>query len=78
MVPAHAVGEDQNGRFVFLIDDSSTENITVEKNYVEIGELTSEGFEILSGLSIGNKIATAGLQTLLNGQKVTLYSGASL
>ena len=43
MVPAHAVGEDQNGRFVFLINDSSTENITVEKNYVEIGELTSEG-----------------------------------
>lgn len=78
MVPAHAVGGDQNGRFVFLIDDSSTENITVEKNYVEIGELTSEGFEILSGLSVGNKIATAGLQTLLNGQKVTLYSGASL
>ena len=78
IVPANAVGEDQKGRFVFLIDDSSAENITVEKNYVQIGELTSKGFEITSGLSVGEKIATAGLQTLLNGQKVTLYSRASL
>ncbi len=79
IVPSNSVGEDQNGRFVFLINDSNTNNITVNKNYVEIGELTSEGFEITSGLNVGQKIATAGLQTLLNGQKVSLYNpGASL
>ncbi|GAG63280.1 unnamed protein product, partial [marine sediment metagenome] len=35
-------------------------------------ELTNEGFKIVSGLSEGQKIATAGLQTLLDGQKVKL------
>lgn len=78
IVPSNAVGEDQIGRFVFLIDDSAADNITVNKNYVEIGELTSEGFEITTGLMVGQKIASAGLQTLLDGQKVTLYTGASL
>jgi len=74
VIPANAVGEDQSGRFVFLINEQGSSGITVNKNYVEIGELTSDGFEIIAGLAVGQKIATAGLQTLLDGQKVTLYN----
>ncbi len=71
VVPANAVGEDSNGRFVFVIEGEG-DNAKVKKQQVTIGGLTSEGFEILSGLSIGQKIATAGLQTLLDGQEVKL------
>ncbi len=71
VVPAHAVGEDSNGRFVFLIEDDG-DNAKVKKQQVVLGSLTSEGFEITSGLSAGQKIATAGLQTLLDGQEVRM------
>ncbi len=71
VVPTHAVGEDSKGRFVFLIEQSG-ELIKVKKHPVVIGNLSTEGFEITSGLSKGQKIATAGLQTLLDGQEVKL------
>ncbi len=71
VVPANAVGEDSNGRFVFLVDEVG-EIAKVKKQKITIGNLTAEGFEIKSGLSIGQKIATAGLQTLLDGQEVKL------
>lgn len=71
VVPANAVGEDSDGRFVFLIQENDSAAV-VKKHRVSIGALSSEGFEITSGLSYGQKIATAGLQTLLDGQKVKL------
>lgn len=71
VVPANAVGEDSNGRFVFIVEESG-ENVKVKKQKITIGDLTAEGFEITSGLNVGQKIATAGLQTLLDGQEVKL------
>jgi multidrug efflux system membrane fusion protein len=71
IIPAASVGEDNNGNFVFLIDDSD-EKVFVKKQVIKIGELTSRGFEITEGLKVGNKIAVAGLQTLLDGQEVRL------
>ena len=71
VVPANAVGEDSNGRFVFLIEGEG-DATKVKKQQIAIGNLTAEGFEVKSGLSAGQKIATAGLQTLLDGQEVKL------
>ena len=71
VVPAHAVGEDSEGRFVFLVEEEGN-NARVKKHRITIGGLSSEGFEIKSGLTSGQKIATAGLQTLLDGQEVRL------
>lgn len=71
VVPAYAVGEDTKGRFVFLIEEKDKTAI-VKKQYIDIGALTSYGFEVKSGISQGQKIATAGLQTLLNGQEIKL------
>ena len=72
VVPAKAVGEDGNGRFVFLIEEQSEAEGIVKKQAIQVGTLTAEGFEVTAGLSPGQKIATAGLQTLLNGQEVRL------
>ncbi len=72
VVPIKAVGEDGNGNYVFLIDSEDGKIGTVKKQAIRIGEMTSSGFEIESGLTEGQKIATAGLSTLLEGQQVKL------
>jgi multidrug efflux system membrane fusion protein len=71
VVPAYAVGEDSDGRFVYIIEKKEDKNF-IKKQHIKIGNLTSEGFEVKSGLTEGQKIATAGLQTLLDGQEVRL------
>lgn len=71
VVPANAVGEDSNGNFVFIVEGEGNKGV-VKKQKVTIGELTGEGFVIASGLKSGQRIATAGLQTLLDGQEVKL------
>ena len=71
IIPAKAVGEDSKGRFVFLVNGSG-ESATIKKQHIQIGDLTPLGFEVTGGLSEGQKIATAGLQTLLDGQEVSL------
>ncbi|MFK7845661.1 MAG: efflux RND transporter periplasmic adaptor subunit [Rhodothermales bacterium] len=72
VVPAKAVGEDGDSRFVFLVEEQPGGKVVVRKQPVQVGTLTLEGFEVVSGLSSGQKVATAGLQTLLNGQEVRL------
>ncbi len=71
IVPTNVVGEDSNGKFVFVLKGEG-DTVTVQKQKVTIGNLTTKGFEIKEGLKAGDKIATAGLQTLLNGQKVRI------
>ena len=71
-VPPEAVGEDSQGRFVFVIDETP-ETPVVRRTPVELGPLDSRGFAVLSGLERGQKVATAGLQTLLDGQEVSLF-----
>ncbi len=72
IIPVKAVGEDGKGRFVFLITSKDDGTGTVNKHYLELGDLTADGFEVKKGLVSGDKIATAGLQTLLDGQDVRL------
>ncbi len=72
MIPAGAVGEDANGRFVFLLNSSDSKVTTVNKHYVKIGSLTNQGFEIIEGLKGDEKVATAGLKSLLDGMQVKL------
>ncbi|WP_088342051.1 efflux RND transporter periplasmic adaptor subunit [Robiginitalea sediminis] len=71
-IPPEAVGEDSQGRFVYVIDESGDTPV-VRRTSVTVGSLDSRGFELVSGLQRGQKIATAGLQTLLDGQQVTLF-----
>ncbi len=71
VVPPVSVGEDGNGRFVFLLQEAA-DKTTAQKQYIKVGNLSSEGFTVTEGLSLGDKIATAGLQTLLDGQEVKL------
>ena len=72
VVPVKAVGEDGNGNFVMLIESSDNKTGVIKKQSIVIGELSNDGFIVKSGLTEGQLIATAGLQTLLDKQKVKL------
>jgi RND family efflux transporter MFP subunit len=63
-VPSFAVGEDREGRFVFVIQPGEPGLALVLRRAVEVGELTSEGLEVLSGLSDGDLIVTAGVSKI--------------
>ncbi len=71
VVPAHSIGEDYNGHYVFLIAQKDTA-LVVKKQQVAVGQLTENGFEIKTGIKNGDRIATAGLQSLLDGQNIRL------
>ena len=72
VVPVKAAGEDGVGNFVMVIEPTDDKIGVVRKQNIELGELTNDGFVVKSGLIEGQKVATAGLQTLLNNQKVKL------
>lgn len=73
VVPEQAVGEDSNGKFVFTLTKDGN-NYIANKKQITIGELTNSGFEVKSGLTKGELVATAGLSVLLNGMKVRLFN----
>lgn len=72
VIPAKSVGEDSKGRFVFLVNETKPGIAEVKKQHVQIGDLDSQGFVVLEGLTEGQKIAVAGLQSLIDGQEVKL------
>jgi RND family efflux transporter MFP subunit len=72
IVPVSAVGEDSKGNFVFLIEIQKNNIGIIKKHHIEIGELSVSGFEVKTGLQARQIVATAGLQTLLDGEKVSL------
>jgi RND family efflux transporter MFP subunit len=70
-LPTHAVGEDRDGRFVFVLDPSAGDDAAVVRRVaVEVGTLTAEGLEILNGIDEGQQVVTAGVRRLSDGQRV--------
>ncbi len=76
VVPFVAVGEDADGRFVFVLEPSdgqAGERWFARRRPVTVGGLTADGLTIISGLTEGEIIATAGVRRLTDGQQVTLF-----
>jgi RND family efflux transporter MFP subunit len=70
LVPPSAVGEDEEGRFVYLLKATHDERGLVHRQPVTIGQLTAEGLEVLRGLSEGDRVVTAGVSKIEDGQEV--------
>jgi RND family efflux transporter MFP subunit len=66
-LPPVAVGEDRDGRFVFLLDEAAGR---VNRRSVTVGELTAQGLEVLEGVEPGDKVVTAGVRRLTDGDAV--------
>jgi RND family efflux transporter MFP subunit len=72
VVPPVAVGEDHLGRFVFVLEIVADGLGIARRRAVRVGELTSEGLEILDGLQEGELVVTAGVSRISDGQQVKL------
>ncbi|MCP4634247.1 MAG: efflux RND transporter periplasmic adaptor subunit [candidate division Zixibacteria bacterium] len=67
-----SVGEDRKGRFVFVVKPEEDGYGTVRRQDVIVGDLHEDGIEILGGLTDGDRIVTAGISKIKDGQKVKL------
>lgn len=76
VVPALAVGGDHEGKFVFIAEPTEEGFGTVKRKAVEVGDLTSEGLEVRTGLTDGDRLVTAGVSRLRDGQRVRLPKAA--
>ncbi|MDH3693001.1 MAG: efflux RND transporter periplasmic adaptor subunit [Gammaproteobacteria bacterium] len=72
-VPSASVGEDQVGRFIYVVEsaEQSGEGL-IKRQVVEVGEFTSAGIELLSGVEPGDKVVTAGVSVIRDGMRVKL------
>ena len=77
-IPAYAVGEDQDGRYVFVLTADSEPGVgVVRRQDVAVGQLNGLGeLEITSGLDDGTEVVTAGVRRLRDGQRVRLQEAA--
>ena len=74
LVPAVSVGEDRGGRYVFVLEGAAEGQGVVRRRAVSVGDLTADGIEILSGLDEGERIVTAGVRRLSDGEEVRTES----
>lgn len=68
-IPLTAYIAVPGGRAQVFIVDPATDRVSVED--VELGAVTDEGIEVLSGLDIGDRIVARGLPSLRDGEFVT-------
>lgn len=74
MIPTTAVGEDRQGTFVFIIEQTPEEREqevgTVRRVGIETGGIETVGIEVLSGVEEGQRVVTAGVARIYDGLRV--------
>lgn len=72
VVPVSAVVNGQDGTYVYVAEPSSDGEGIVRRRDVRLGELTQLGIEIVDGVAIGDRVITAGISVIRDGQRVLL------
>jgi RND family efflux transporter MFP subunit len=75
VIPASAVANDERGTFVYVAQPQAGGTAVIRRQAVQAGELTANGIEILSGLSEGDRVVTAGTSVVRDQQIVLLPQG---
>ena len=71
-IPVQSIFYDEKEQaYVWMVG----KDLRVTRHQVQVGTLTSGNIKILSGLESGNRIVTAGVQNLTEGQKVREFTG---
>ncbi len=70
VVPLSAIASDREGTFAYIVEFGSDHLGFARRRSVETGRLVAGGIEVLTGLSSGNQVITAGVSRLQDGQKV--------
>lgn len=75
IVPSHVIMRENEKEFLFIAIPKDENLAHITKREVETGSLTNAGIEILSGITPGEKIVTAGMGLLSEGETVRLEAG---
>ena len=71
VLPVNSVIYDPSGTFVFVAAPGETAGeAVVRRRDVTLGELTQSGIEIAEGLAVGDRVITAGISVIRDGQRV--------
>ncbi len=73
VLPVDAVVKDPNGTFVLIAEASEADDeALVRRRAVTLGELTQSGIEVVEGLAVGDRVITAGISVIREGQRVLI------
>ncbi|UTW45491.1 efflux RND transporter periplasmic adaptor subunit [bacterium SCSIO 12696] len=72
LLPLSAIVKGSEGTFVFVAKANGAKQGVVERRTVALGELTEQGVQVLNGLNIGDRVITAGVSVIREGQQVLL------
>ncbi|MDX1569993.1 MAG: efflux RND transporter periplasmic adaptor subunit [Xanthomonadales bacterium] len=75
ILPVAAVAHDPGGSFVYLAVPGEAGEAIVTRRPVTLGELTESGIEVREGLNPGERVITAGVSVIRDGQRVLLPEG---
>ncbi|MEM9303606.1 MAG: efflux RND transporter periplasmic adaptor subunit [Pseudomonadota bacterium] len=70
LLPAAAVAQDPGGSYVFIAAGAGSGEAVVTRRAVQLGELTEQGIEVVDGLEPGERVVTAGVSVIRDGQRV--------
>ena len=71
LVPAAAVAEDRGGRYVYVLATAPGDSaVTAERRDVRLGSLHGGELEIHAGVHPGDRVVSAGLEDIDDGQRV--------
>ena len=74
ILPVSAVINGTDGTFVFIAEPTDDDQAIVRRRPVSLGELTQLGIEVVDGVSIGDRVITAGISVIRDGQRVLLLA----
>lgn len=69
-LPLTAVGEDREGRFVYVVEKGDGDTGSVQRRGVEVGEIEGETIEVLTGVKDGEFVVTLGVNRIHDGLQV--------
>lgn len=73
LIPLAAIGHDGDATYVYIAEpEADSEQAIVTKRMVSIGELTDFGVEVFDGIVDGDRVVTAGVSMIRDGQRVLL------
>ncbi|MBQ4814487.1 efflux RND transporter periplasmic adaptor subunit [Pseudoalteromonas luteoviolacea] len=75
-LPINTVLKDSTGNYVWTVDSVGNGKGEISKKSVVIGEVSTLGFPVISGVNEGDYIVTAGMSKVSEGQLVKFNKGA--
>ena len=73
VIPVIAVINDPDGTFVFIAELAEIDGeAIVRRRAVTLGELSQLGVEVIAGLNVGDRVVTAGVSVIRDGQRVLM------